>query len=69
MRTLYTLVDSGGQLAMCTVQQLDGKWELTLRRGKGILLTEHHPAEAAALARAGEIRTALTGVGWRLRER
>ena len=68
MRTLYTLVDSRGQLAICTVQQLDGRWELTVRRGKGILVTEHHPEEGAAMARAEEIRTSLIGVGWRLRE-
>ena len=68
MQTLYTLVDSRGQMAICTVQSLDGRWELAVRRGKGILLTEHHRAEEAAVARAEEIRKALIGVGWRLRE-
>ena len=68
MRTIYTLVDSRGQPATCTVQRVDDRWELTVRRGKGILLTEHHPVEETALARAEAIRTALIGVSWRLRE-
>ncbi len=68
MQTLFTLFDSLGQLAICTVNRLDGRWELAVRRGKGILLTEHHPAEEAALARAEEVRKALIGVGWGVRE-
>ena len=42
--------------------------ELAVRRGKGVLFNEHHPAQETALARAEEVRKALIGVGWRLRE-
>ena len=68
MQTLYTLVDARGQMAICTVHHEDGRWELTVRRGTGVLFNEHHAAEEAALARAEEIRKALIGVGWRLRQ-
>ena len=62
--TAWRLSDPAGILASCTITQREAGWELAIRHGRGLVISEHCPSDDAAFERSTEIWTVLREQGW-----
>jgi hypothetical protein len=62
--TAWRLSDATGQLAQCIVNERDRRWQLIVRQGQQIVLTERCASDDEAFARATEIWKAMIAQGW-----
>jgi hypothetical protein len=62
--TAWRLWDPAGKPAQCVISERDGRWQLIVRHGSDIVLSERYSNDDAALTRANEVWSAMVEQGW-----
>jgi hypothetical protein len=65
----WCLSDPSGQFVQCAISERQGEWQLIVRQGSSLALSEQCHNDAAALERAHQIRKQLIDLGWTPRRR
>jgi hypothetical protein len=64
MVTVWRLKDDHGSPVHCIVSERDGRWQLSVHRGRAMIFSERCQSDDSALEKATEIWRVLIEDGW-----